>query len=135
MGFRHTEVIAMNAPRILILSDQDLFAQGIRSLIENSSKAQIIAVERYREDTVARACEMHPDVVILGDDLGLPPTLVSSLLDSLPETHIVRLSLAGDSFRVYEGHQLAVSQSHDLVDLIESLTFVGALPKGDNESK
>ena len=125
----------MNAPRILILSDQDMFAQGIRSLIEQSSTTALVMVEHYREDTVARVHVLHPDLVILGDDQGLPATLVSSLLDSLPETRIVRLSLAGDSLRVYEGHQFVASQSCDLVNLVKSLTAVDVLSKGDGERK
>jgi DNA-binding NarL/FixJ family response regulator len=132
IGFGFAEVIAMDAPRILILSDQDLFAQAIRSLIETRSKAQIIAVEHYQEDAATHARELRPDLIILGDDEGLPLTLLPSLLDCLPETYIVRLSLTGDILRVYEGHQLVASQSHDLVKLIESLTML-RLPKDDHE--
>ncbi len=111
----------MTARRVLILSNQPLFAEGVRSLLTANDSLQVIGVEKYCESTLARVRELTPDIVILGDDKDMPPQLLTELLD-VPELRVVRVTLEGNVIHLYNGHQIVAHQAQDFVNLLNGLT-------------
>ena len=112
----------MRAERVLILSDQPLFAQGVRSLIQASAAANVIGVEPCDENAATVVRELCPDVVILEDAQDPPPALFMMLLDAMPDVRLIRLSLDKNVMRVYEGHQLVADGAQDLVRVLEKFS-------------
>lgn len=109
----------MCAERVLILSDQPLFAQGVRALIQASAVANVIGVEPCDENVAAIVHTLHPDLIILEDAQDPSPALVMALLDALPDVRLIRLSLDRNVMSVYEGRQLVANGAQDLVRVLE----------------
>ncbi len=109
----------MRSERVLILSDQPLFAQGICALIQASDVANVIGIEPCDENTIALVRELHPDTIILEDAQDSPPSLVMALVDALSNVRLIRLSLDKNVMRVYEGHELSVNGAQDLVHILK----------------
>ncbi len=111
----------MRSRRIWILSNQPLFAQAVRNLVESYSRMKVIGVETYNDKTVERLKTLQPHIVLLGDEKDLPSTILPSLLDAMPGTRIIRLTLDGNVIRVYDCHHMMAHQANDLVDAFDSL--------------
>ena len=115
--------------RVLIVSDQPLFAQGVRTLVETRTHAQVLGIESYGANILERAMILQPDIIILGEDQDLPPILPLALLDTSPKVRVIRLSLDGNVMHVYDGHRRAANSAEDLassVDTFTPATFVSA---------
>lgn len=110
----------MCAKRVLILSDQPLFAQGVRALIQANAAANVIGVEPCDENVATVVHALQPDLIILEDAQDPPPALFMSLLDVLPHLRLIRLSLDRNVMRVYEKQQLVANGAQDLVRVLEN---------------
>jgi DNA-binding NarL/FixJ family response regulator len=106
--------------RILILSDQALFAQGVRTLIENAGSAEIVGIEPFGADILDRVMRLQPDIIILGEDQDLGSSFPLALLDAVPNIRVIRLSLDGNVMHVYDGHRCAANKVEDLVAMLNS---------------
>jgi hypothetical protein len=106
--------------RVLIVSDQPLFAQGVRTLIETRTHAQVIGIESYNANILDCARLLRPDIIIFGEGEDLPPTLPLALLDTSPNLRVIRLSLDDNVMHVYDGHRRAANSADDLADSIDT---------------
>jgi len=108
--------------RVLIVSDQPLFAQGIRTLVETRTRAEVIGTESYGVNILDCATRLQPDIIILVEDQNVPSLLPLALLDTSPNVRVVRLSLDGNIMHVYDGHRLAANSAEDLVSSVDTFT-------------
>ena len=112
----------MRAQRVLILSDQPLFAQGVRELVESHLHTPIIAIQACDKNSLSQIRELQPDVIILGDKSDSTNTFVAALLDLVSDARIIRLSMEDNVAHVYQGQQVTVQCKQDLIDVLDSLT-------------
>jgi DNA-binding NarL/FixJ family response regulator len=108
--------------RIVILSDQLLFAEGVRQIVEPNPNVQVVSVEKYAEDTLAKIRDLKPEIVLLGDNADLPNSLVVTLLDAIPDVRVVRLTLEGNMIHVYDRHQFTAQSKQDLIRVLDNLS-------------
>lgn len=85
----------MPSIRVLIADDHVVVLKGLRYLLGESEKFEVVGDARTGDEAVRKAAELKPDVVIL--DVKMP---VKSGIDALreirdvsPETHVVILSM------------------------------------------
>lgn len=109
----------MCAERVLILSDQPLFAQGVHALIQASDAAEVVGVEPCDEHAVETVRDLRPDIIIFEDTQGSPSSLFPMLLDVLPNVRLIRLSLEKNVMRVYDEAQFTAAGAQDLVRALE----------------
>jgi DNA-binding NarL/FixJ family response regulator len=101
--------------RTLIISDQLLFAQGLRTLIETQIGIQVICIEQHCVNLLEQVAELQPDIIILSENHDAPSSLPLALLDTAPQVRIIRLSLDGNLIHIYDGHQSIANCAGDLI--------------------
>lgn len=111
----------MRSRRILILSNQPLFAQAVRNLVESNGQMKVIGVRSYDSHTIGQLKALRPQIIVLGDEKDLPSTILPTLLDAMPGIRIIRLTLDGNVIRVYDCHHMIAHQANDLVDAFDFL--------------
>ena len=111
----------MRSHQILILSNQPLFAQAVRNLVEANGGLKVLGIEAHDDKIMDRVKELCPDIIILGDEKDLPSTVLPTLLNALPGVRIIRLTLDGNVIRVYDCHQMVAHCAKDLVDAFDAL--------------
>lgn len=111
----------MRSHQILILSNQPLFAQAVRNLVEANGGLKVLGIETHDDKIMDRVKELCPDIIILGDEKDLPSTVLPTLLNALPGVRIIRLTLDGNVIRVYDCHQMVAHCAKDLVDAFDAL--------------
>ncbi|MBP6469395.1 MAG: response regulator transcription factor [Chloroflexi bacterium] len=124
-----------NAISILIVDDHELVREGLAALLETKSDFQVIGVAADGDEAVAKAKELHPDVILL--DLIMPNkdglTAIPEILADNPEAKILVLSSfsQGDKVRAALeagalGYQLKESSPSELIQSIQTV-FQGQL--------
>lgn len=106
--------------RVLILSGDSLFGLGLKEILQTQLDLEIVECETCGEQSLARAREMLPDVVIVNDTCGdcESQTLCWSLLSEQVQTRILKLNLRDNSAYVYRGEKLWITGVDDLVSCI-----------------
>ncbi len=107
--------------RVLIVTDQRLFAEGIRSLLEANGRLEILGVEKYCPSTPQQIRNLAPDIIVLSDADPLPSLHLAAILDAVPGVPVVRLTLGDNEIHVYDGHRVVPQQADELVEILNSL--------------
>ncbi len=115
--------------RILILSDQRLFAEGLRDLLKPRIELEIVGIKAFSQAALAHLKELAPDIVLLADSGDLPP-LIATLLDARPGVPVVRLTLRDNEIRIYNVRCLTPQRGEDLAELLRSLPIPGSPSDG-----
>jgi DNA-binding NarL/FixJ family response regulator len=77
--------------RVLVVDDEDLFRVGLRALIDGDG-LEVVAEARAREEAVAVARRVAPDVVLVGlDDRITAVQTTWQLAEVAPDAHIIVL--------------------------------------------
>ena len=120
----------MTTSRVLILYDQEMFGQGVHALIKTRSDLQVVAVEPFGDDTVRRATDLQPNIVILSENADRQ-NLLPDLLEAIPGVRVVRLTLDDNIVRVYDCHRIVAGGTEDLMaalDFARLATSTGPTP-------
>jgi chemotaxis response regulator CheB len=117
--------------RVLILADQPLFAQAVRSLVESNSRMSIVGVEPPGQDTLERVRSLRPDVIIFESE-GEQSPLLPVLLDNQPKVRLIQLTLAENVIRVYDRRQITARRAQDLMDILECMSSPVSAAFGPN---
>ncbi len=109
--------------RVIVLSGQSLFAEGMAARLSQQLGHQRLMIINAREpEALQRVIAADPAVVILDaadqDIARLCP--LSNLLNALPAVKIVRLHVQNDQIQVVTSHRRSAGQVQDLVALIQS---------------
>lgn len=119
---------------ILLADDHPVLRQGLRSLLERESDLTIVGEAGDGRETLQRAGELRPDVVVL--DLMMPGLsgleVVRQLRARRPSPHVIVLSMYANESYVVEalqsgagGYVLKKATSADLVAAIRAVARGG----------
>ena len=104
--------------RVLIVSDQCLFAEGIRSLIEEAHGLEVVDIVSEGGDVLTtQVRRSRPDVIILDDTAGAQVGFLSQLFDVAPGVRIILMGL-DDSMEIYDRRKVVARRGQDLVDVV-----------------
>ncbi len=93
----------MEAIRVLIADDHTLFRAGMRSLLQSIEGINVISDTSTGEDTVAKAAELQPDVILM--DIQMPDVngidATREILRTSPHIGIIMLTMFKDDESVF----------------------------------
>jgi DNA-binding NarL/FixJ family response regulator len=95
----------MNPTRILIVDDQALFREGLRTLLSVQNDFNVVAEASNGEEALRMAVQYQPDVVLM--DLRMPVLdgvkATQRLHEILPSTHVIVLTTFDDDESIFDG--------------------------------
>jgi DNA-binding NarL/FixJ family response regulator len=106
--------------KIIILSKQSMFSQGIEKLLSFEEEFEIIDNQIELDSLVEAAQEMAADVIIVNCDdpeVGLTPTMGCVLRERLGIC-LIGLSLNDNKMCIYRGENKQILDVQDLVEAI-----------------
>ena len=120
------------APRVtvMIADDHPLVRSGLRMLLERGGEFGVIAEASNGDEAIDLAVLHKPDVILL--DVGMPrlsgPDAAQSILQKIPKTRIVMLSMHSDEAYVLRalkagarGYLLKVSPEADVLEAVRAV--------------
>ena len=93
--------------RVVIVSSAALFREGLRLMLEESARVEIIGCADGWEDALDLVRRTDPDAVVLDRDARMPPRCVDDLFAVRRHLRVVLLSLHDDRLTVYSQDQIA----------------------------
>jgi DNA-binding NarL/FixJ family response regulator len=108
--------------RVYILSDKDLFGQGVMRLLKSEREIEIIGKGAETDQAIKDIERLAPDAVIVEsrDLIQDSVSTVARILGTSTTMKVVCLSLNDNKFHVYQGEQREARGVEDLVDAINS---------------
>ena len=95
----------MSRIRILIVDDQSLFREGLRTLLSVQADLEVVAEAANGEEALRQAAAVRPDVVLM--DLQMPildgVAATRRLRRDLPESRVIVLTTFDNDEYVFEG--------------------------------
>ncbi len=87
---------------IMLVDDQPAMLTGMKSLIEDTASARIVASVSEPEDVISTALDLRPDLILLDVSLGRVSGIdvARALLESWPEARVLAVSAHADSIYV-----------------------------------
>lgn len=119
--------------KILIVDDQRLFRQGLRSLLEQEEDMEVVGEAADGQEAFTLVQETNPDVILMDVEMPKLDGIQASrtILERYPNTHILMLSVHNEDERVIsairsgaEGYILKDADHKEFVRIIRS-TFTG----------
>lgn len=110
----------MEKRRTLVFCRHLLFAQGLRTLLDDREGIKVVGIETDEPRAMESIKALKPDIVIVerGED-GVPiDNLLSFLVRESPESRLIGLSLGQNEIDVYYGHHTVVRSAEDLIDVM-----------------
>jgi two-component system response regulator NreC len=85
--------------RIMIADDHRILRAGLKTLLGTDSNLEVVGEAANFEETIQRAQELHPDIVIM--DIGMPGmdglAALPLLLQGAPQTRVLMLTMHEDN--------------------------------------
>ncbi|MEW6058706.1 MAG: response regulator transcription factor [Actinomycetota bacterium] len=113
--------------RVMVVDDHPIWRDGIRSDLEDSGCATVVAEASDGGEAIELAGESRPEVILM--DLQLPTVsgvdAIRQIVEELPETKVLVLSASGEEADVLEavkvgaiGYLLKSSTREEIVDAV-----------------
>jgi DNA-binding NarL/FixJ family response regulator len=108
--------------RTYIVYQHGLFAEGLRSVLEHESPAEVVGMERDLAKALAAVAALQPEVVIVeeSDEAG-QPTHPEAFLETAGVDRVVALSLDHGFATVYDRHRLSAPDPAALIKAIQGV--------------
>jgi DNA-binding NarL/FixJ family response regulator len=109
--------------RVLVVSEQSLFGEGVEALLRLEPGLEIVGRETDRRQAASRVRETAPDVVVLTDGeaaTGLGLELLRLVGEGF-HIRIVEIHLETNSLCSYCGGQQAIREVRDLVEAVKHI--------------
>lgn len=101
----------MKKIRLLVADDHKIFRQGIKKLLEEEPDLQVVGESADGRETVKRATELKPDIVLMDIAManlnGLEAT--RQIKKALPETKVIMLTMHKNEEYVLQSFQAGAS--------------------------
>lgn len=116
--------------RILLVDDQSLFLEGLRTLLSLEESLEIVGECRNGQEALERCREQAPQIVLM--DLNMPVldgvSATRRIKEEMPEIQVLTLTTFDDDERVFDalkagasGYLLKDTPSKQLVDAIQAV--------------
>jgi chemotaxis response regulator CheB len=113
--------------RVYLLSNNDLFGQGVMSLLRLEPELEIVGQGAEVDRAIEEIKRLTPDAVIVeSDDLiqdSLP--IVARILKTETPVRVIGLDLKQNKFHFYTGEQREARGVEDLVEAIQTELSTG----------
>jgi DNA-binding NarL/FixJ family response regulator len=97
--------------RVLIVDDQALMRQGLRTLLELEEGIEVVGTAASGDDAVAQAAKLRPDVILM--DLRMPGmdgvTATRTIKTAHPEIHVLVLTTFDDEESIFAALEAGAS--------------------------
>jgi len=119
----------MNPIRILLVDDQSLFREGLRTLLSVQSGFEVVGEAANGEEAIRLAVALHPDVVLMDIRMSMMDGVAATrkLRSILPGCHVIVLTTFDDDEYVFDalragaiGYLLKDAPSEKLFDAIRA---------------
>ncbi len=117
--------MSLTPPRIVVLSTQTLFAEGLlANLRQKSEKYQLQTLDAQLPDVMAQLAAYQPSLVLLdATDAGVNDRcLLAGLVTTLPALIIIRLDPQQGQLQVVTSQLRTITRMSDMVAVIDALT-------------
>ena len=105
--------------RTYIVYHHGLFAQGVRSVLENRRAVQIVGMERDVARALKAVQSLQPEVIIVEESTGKnQPMRLGAFLNGSTGCRVVTLSLNHEFATVYQPNRMAATDPAELVRAI-----------------
>ncbi len=130
---KHTTIPNTRKIKVLIAEDKEVFRQGLKHIISAIPECQVIAETMDGPTTIVRALSLHPNLVLLREDLPLLDGIKTSkqIKKRLPDVKIIMLlAEASDFFKATEsgadGYIMRETPEHLIDSAIQTIIAGGA---------
>jgi hypothetical protein len=113
----------MEARRVVVISGRSLFAEGMASsLCRSADSLQIEVLDPREPQVLDRIAELAPATVILDtrDTTLAENSIVTALLDVLPDLRIIRLDPKNDRIQIVIAKHRKAANIDELIELISA---------------
>ena len=115
--------------KIILVDDHEVVRLGLKSLLDNHPKFQVVAEASNADEAVSKTIEYKPDVVVM--DIRLPGKsgieATREIVDNLPETKVIILTSYADDELLFDA--IRAGASGYILKQIGSVELVQALEK------
>ncbi len=96
---------AMTPIRILLVDDQALFREGLRTLLSVHADLEVVGEAGNGEEALRLAAAAHPNVVLMDVQMPVLDGVAATrrLRAAQPECHVIMLTTFDDDEKVFEG--------------------------------
>lgn len=111
---------------VVILAHASLLSGGIASKLQEYSKLfNVHNIDSDAPGAIDLLKEAHPSVIIIdaGDKRICEKLPIAKILEWLPEAKVIRLDLCSDRIKVYSSVEVKVSQTSELINLIQTCSI------------
>lgn len=113
----------MARTRVVILSGQSLFAEGVASrLRQHLDRLELVTIDSRKSDALQQVLDARPSTVILdaADVVDITQDCpLGDLIRELPSFKIIRLDSQQQEIRIVTSEQRLAGEVKDLIELIE----------------
>ena len=120
----------MDAIRVLVVDDHDLFRRGLMEVLDEESDMQVIGEARNGLEAIDRVAELSPDVVFM--DLNMPGQTgietTAYLTQKWPDMKVLVLTVSEEAADLYSalrvgarGYVLKISDPQEIVDALRQV--------------
>ena len=124
----------MEQIRVLIADDHPLFRDGLRTLLQSGSEAEVVGEAATGDETIAKAATLQPDVILM--DIHMPGTngieATRRILHTSPHISILIVTMYEDDDSVFAAMR-AGARGYLLkgADQDETLRAIQAVSRGE----
>jgi chemotaxis response regulator CheB len=106
--------------RVLVVSAQPLFGQGIEAWLRQQRGLDILGWEAETGKAIANIQHLQPDVIILDTSTFTkdPTTALMQLLSSTSDSAIIGVDLRDNSISIFSGEQQATQPVGELLRIL-----------------
>lgn len=111
----------MTSPRVVILSGQSLFTEGVASrLREHLSQLELVVIDPRGMDAIEQITDFRPSAVILDSADAEVAELcpLNEILMAVPAVKVLQLDPRREQFQVVTSEEKVAGLVRDLVDVI-----------------
>ncbi|MDK1029543.1 MAG: response regulator transcription factor [Anaerolineae bacterium] len=117
--------------KIILVDDHEVVRLGLKSLLDNHPKFQVVAEASNADEAVSKTIEYKPDVVVM--DIRLPGKsgieATREIVDNLPETKVIILTSYADDELLFDAIRAGASgyilKQIGSVELVQTLEKIG----------